>query len=250
MKHLALGISLATFSTPALATPISFTGAEFASLPGISFPSGTRSIIGDSLRIDGNRNFHATVVLPLTQFDVDPGNFELQLNVTRLLNDSNFEDQDLHVYLSDGRNLFGGTFADFSTSVFVRIRQDELNRNDQSFIDGELLGVSQFTPVAVGSDYLATLSVRATATETTITGNINNGAVNFTRTSTVLFNSNGVGLALVLGSSNLNQNYLINSVTFSEGVGAPTAVSEPGAFGGLALGLTTLGFGLYRRRFA
>jgi len=60
MKHLALALGLATLSTPTLAAPISFTGAELANLPDITFPTGIRTIIGDSLRIDAT-NFDSVI---------------------------------------------------------------------------------------------------------------------------------------------------------------------------------------------
>ena len=90
--------------------------------------------------------------------------------------------------------------------------------------------------------------MQATATNTTITVKINDGAVSFTGTTSTLFDPSNGRLNLTLISSNFNENYLINSVTFTRGLSPATAVAEPEAFAGLGLGLTTLSLSLYRRR--
>lgn len=250
MKRLFMIMVLATFSPPALATPISFTGAEFAALPGITFPTGTQTIIGASLRLDAAAANSVIASLPLDQFNVDVSDFEVQINITRLLRDDGLGDQDPLIYLSDGRNLFGGVFNDASNiTVATRARRDELSNDGQSLIEREVFGVSSSIPVALNSSYLATISIKATDTNTTITGDVNNGAASSTGITSTLFNSSNGGPSLILFSKRFNQNYLINSVTFTRGVSLPTAVAEPGALGGLALGLATLGLGVYRRRF-
>lgn len=250
MKYLALALSLATFSTPALAAPITYTGAEFANLPGIAFPTGVRTIIGDSLRIEATDNNSAIAILALDQFDVDVGDFEVDVNITRIIADDGRLDQNLFIHLSDGRNLFGGVFVDNIPSVSAQIRRDELSSDGQSLMIREELGSSPSILVDINNSYLATIKVQATNTNTTVRGYINNGisATNIGVTST-LFDSRNGGPSLVLSSNDFNHNYLINSVTFTRGVNASSAVTEPGALGGLALGLATLSFGLYRRRF-
>jgi len=250
VKHLALILGLATFSTPALAMPISFTGAEFAALPGITFPSGTQTIVGDSLRLDATNTNSSIASLPLDQFNVDVSDFEVQINITRLLRDDGTEDHDPVIFLSDGRNLFGGIFADLSAStVFAQARRSELNSDGRSLVFIETLSNSSGAPVAFNDSYLATIGVQATPTNTIISVGINNGIASITDTTSTLFDLNNGGPSLVLFSNSFSENYLINSVTFTRGVSTPAAVAEPGALGGLALGLATLGFGMFRRRF-
>jgi len=250
MKSLTLILGLATLSTPALAAPVSFTGAEFANLSGITFPTGTQTIIGNSLRIDATNTNSVIASLPLDQFNADVSNFEVQIDITRLFDDNRSADQDLTIYLSDGRNLFGAQFFDAtSTDVRGRVRRDELNSDGQSLISREFFDQSSAVPTAINNSYLATTSVQATATNTIIAGDINNGAVSFTETVSTLFDPSNGGPSLVLISNASIENYQINSVTFTRGVSAPTAVAEPGMLGGMALSLAALGFGLYRRRF-
>ena len=118
MKSLALAFGLLTLTTPAFATPISFTGAELLNVTGISFPTGARTVVGDSLRI-GATDLNSTIVaLPLDQFDVDVSDFEVQISFTRLLRGDGSVDHDPLVYLSDGRNLFGGVFGDGANNEF------------------------------------------------------------------------------------------------------------------------------------
>lgn len=248
MKYLSLVVALTTLSTPALALPISFTGAEFASLPGITFPTGTRTIIGDSLRIDGTSTQAVVASLPLDQFGLNPGGFEVQFNITRLLRDDGNTEQNPFIYLSDGFNLFGATFIDTVEGFGAQIRRDELDSDGQSLNRIEFLGTSPITPVAINSDYLATISIEIGTDGTTITGDVNNGAVRRTASTTTVFDPGNGAFSLVLGSNSFTENYIINSVTFRE-VSTVTAVVEPGAFGGMGLGLLTLGLGLYRRRF-
>lgn len=249
MKRLALILGLATFSTPALAAPISFTGAELANLPGITFPTGTQTIIGDSLRIDATLGNSVIASLPLSQFNVDVRDFEVQINVTRLLNDASNADQDYEIYLSDGLNLFGGHFVDIGDIIQARIRRDELNSDRQIVMFKDLLAEASNVPVSINSSYLATIGVQSTATSTTITTEVNNGASSITASTPILFNASNGGPSLALFSNSPSENYQINTVTFTRGVSVPTAVAEPGALGGLALGLATLGFGVFRRRF-
>jgi len=188
--------------------------------------------------------------LPLGQFNVDTSNFEAQISVTSLPDDGGVSIQSLLIYLSDGLNLFGGFFsARPNNTAFTDVRRDELSNDGQSLILREFLGRSSNAPVTANSSYLITIGVQTTATNTTITGDINNGAAALTPTTPTLFDPSNGGLSLVVFSNIPNQNYLINSVTFTRGVSAPTAVVEPKALGGLMLGLATLGFGLYRRRF-
>lgn len=250
MKHLTLILGLATLSTPALAAPISFTGAEFAALPGLTFPTGTQTIIADSLRIDATSGLGFLASLPLGQFNVDVEDFEVQIDITRLLRDDGVIDQAPFIYLSDGLNLFGGIFFDASSSATrTQARRDEIRSEGLPLIGREGFDQSAGTPVAINSNYLATIGVQATATNTTITTDINNGAVSSTGITTAILDSRNGGLSLTFAANSSSENYIINSVTFTRGVSTPTAVAEPGALGGMLLGLATLGFGLYRRRF-
>jgi len=254
MKHLILAAAMTALSAPALASPISFKGAELVSLPNIVFPTGNQTIVGDSLLLNVVGEFSALASLSLDSFNVDVRDFEVQIDVTKLRRDDNVLDQDLRIYLSDGVNVFGGVFVDGSPdnagTTRVDARRDELLGDGQSFRFIESVGFSTLAPAAFDNNYLATVRIQAAATQTSITGDINNGAVRITGSTTTLFDPNNGGLSLVIGGSEFGENYLINSVTFTRGVSAPTAVSEPGTLGGLALGLATLGLGLYRRRFA
>lgn len=250
MKHIALVLGLATLSTPAFAVPISFTGAEFATLPGITFPTGIQTIVGDSLRIDATNSRSIVAALPLDSFNVDVSDFEVQFNMTRLRRDDGIAEQNPFIYLSDGRNLFGGFFFDVPLGYRTGARRDELGVDGQSLILRQFLGNTNETPVPVNGDYLATIRIRSSASNTIITSTVNNGLRISSGTTATLFNPGNGGASLLFSSDFFSENYLINSVTFTRGVSAPAAVPEPGALGGMLLGLTTLGFGLYRRRFA
>jgi len=249
MKHLALALGLITFSAPTIAAPITLTGAEFASLSGITFPTGTQTIVGDSLRIDVMDTLSVVASLALDQFNVDVSDFEVQIDITRLIRDDGVVDFDPLIYLSDGLNLFGGQFLDFvDDAIGVATRQDELSSDGQSLIRIRSFNLSPTIPVAVNNSFLAIIGVQATSIQTNITGSINNEVANSAGTTSTLFNFSNGGPSLVIVSSDFNENYLINSVTFSRGVSV-AAIPEPGTLGPMTLGLVILGLASYRRRF-
>lgn len=247
MKSLALASGLLFFSSAVSATPISFTGAELAALPSISFPTGTQTIFGDSLRIDASTRNSAIVRLPFDLFDVDVSDFEVQINFTRLRRDDGLDDHDPTVFLSDGFNLFGAGFGDSSNNgVNASPRVHSISPDQKSLNFDAPLTRSADIVVPLGSSFLATIRIQSTGISTTITSGFNNGSISATGVSPTLFDPNNGGPSLIIGSNDVNENYQINSLSFTRGVSLPTAVPEPNALAGLGIGL--LGFSLYRRR--
>lgn len=248
MKALVFVFGLAVFATPVHAVPISFTGAEFVNLPGISFFSGVRTIMGDSLHIRATENNDVILGLSLDQFNVDVSDFEVQFSITRLRTQNGFDIQNPTIHLSDGRNLFGAAFfAGSDTTLRAGAMREELAGDGQSLIFREELQNSGTTPVANNESYLATIRILASAFETEVIADLDNGSAVARGTTSTRFNPSNGGASLLLASGPIGANYLIHSVTFTRGVSAPRAVVEPGTLGGLALGLMGLGFGNYRR---
>lgn len=247
MKSLFLASGLILFSSAASATPISFTGAELSALPNVSFPTGIQTIVGDSLRIDASARNSVIIRLPFDQFDVDVSDFEVQVNFTRLRRDDGLDDHDPTVFLSDGFNLFGAGFGDsFDNRLNTSPRVHNINPDQQSLnFDAPLIRSADLV-VPIGSNFLATIRIQSTGINTTITSGFNNGSVSVTGVSPTLFDPNNGGPSFIIGSNDANENYRINSVTFTRGVSQLTAVPEPNALAGLGIGL--LGFSLYCRR--
>lgn len=250
MKRLALVFSLAMSAAPVHAVPISFSGAELAALPGISFPRSNQTIMGDSLFLQAFFNGDITFNLPLDQFDVDASDFEVQIDMTRTLNRDGVSDFHPAIHLGDGLNLFGGFFSEGTTATLrTNARVAELRSDGLSLGHRELFPASPEVTVFLGSSFIATLRVQSTATGTHITTNIDNGVVSAAGVTSTVFDPSNGGPSLVLAPGGSRQNYLINSVTFTRGVRVATAVPEPGALGGVLLGLAAMGVGLYRREF-
>lgn len=251
MKTTLLALGFISLSAPALANPISFSGAEIAALPNVSFPTSSSSIDGSSLLLgaEADRANSVLINISLDEFIVDLNNLELRLDLVRLLRDDGAADQNLFVYISDGSNLLGGVFPDNSTSVRFEARPGILNTGGENFSVGPILGASSFLPVSVGSAFSATLSLQAQAGNTVISGRIDTGSAtdSATQSTTALLNQ-GNGLSLILGHNTLGENFQINALTFTNGVSFPTTIPEPGAMGGLGLALFALGTGLHRRR--
>lgn len=246
MKQIALIFAFLSVSTPATAMPISFTGAELASLPGASFPTGGQSVVGDGLRFDPTLTSAALYRLSLNQLDVDPSNIGISVNVDRLLRDDGIVDQDFFVGIYDGQNYFNAFFQDTVSQVIeAQSRIDRLNASEDQGVSNSFLGSGPFISSPVGSVAQLNVVVQATAVSTTIAHSVNQSGASAFSAPTAL-NVNG-DLSLVILGDQLGENYFINSLTFTNGVSVPTAVPEPGALLGLALGLLMLGVGLYRR---
>lgn len=111
MKSLILASRFILFDTGASAAPISYTGAEFASLSGISFRTGTQTIVGDSLRIESTALNSVVARLLLDQFMVDVADFVVQIGITRLLHSGGGEDQDPSISITDDVNTFGADIS-------------------------------------------------------------------------------------------------------------------------------------------
>jgi len=244
-------LGLCFFSIPALATPVTFTGAELANLPGASFPTGGQSLSGDGLRLDLTVQNAVLYRLDLSNFIVDPSNISITVQAVRLLDDSGFDaNQDVFIGLYDGQNFFNTQFFDVPNPQRIgpQNRVDLLNASETQFIPGSFTQQGSTTSSPIGSVARLDVTIRATPTSTTIIGDINQtGGV--TSSPSTLLNTNST-LSLIIAGNTLGGNHLINSLTFNSGVSGPTAVVEPGAVGGMALGLLALGLGLYRRRLA
>jgi len=249
MRFLVLTLGLLSFSTPAPAVPISFTGAELANLSSASFPTGGQRIVGDSLRWDPTILRAVLYRLPLDGFVIDPSNIGISAITTRLRTDQNGLDQDISFGIYDGQNLFNIFFVDSNSSQSVRAqnRIDSLDASERFFVPGSFVESGPLISSPIGSVVQLDTTIQATATGTTLIGEFNQSGATTSTFSPVL-NLSGT-LSLVILGSNTNENHLLRSLTFTSGVSLPTAVAEPGALGGLALGLATLGFGVFRRRF-
>lgn len=247
MKPLALILGLLTLSTPTFATPITFTGAELANLPGASFPTGGQSIVGDDLRIDPTAENAVLYRLDLSQFIVDPTNISISVNSTRLLRDDNFEDQELRIGLYDGQTFFHTTFVDFTDqTVEPRIGYSAIS-NDETLLGRVfIVGSGSNVPSPINSIARLSVTIQAGPTATVVEGEVNGAGGFASEIPTVLDINNG--LSLILAGNELGENYLLTSLTFTSDVSLPASVPEPNMLGGLALALTTLGFGLHRRR--
>jgi len=253
MKPLILIMSLLGLLNPAFAAPITFSGADLLNLPGATFPFGGRVVSGNGLLINNDPDAivigETLAILPLTQFNVDVSDFTIQLDITRLPDGRGQNNQDLLVVLSDGLNLFGGIFFDNG------IDQAVYRTGQPVFLSGTTIigfdaapGQSAGVPTAVGSRYLAGLNFQVTENSTQVIGDINNGTASAAFNSPISLDPANGGLALHLISFATDGNFQFNTLSFPRGVSLPTPAPEPGTLGGLALGLTSLSLGLYRRR--
>lgn len=245
MKYIVFIAIILGHIPSAFATPITFTGAEFANLSNVTFSTGSRSTIGDSLRINATISRSVLAEFSFANFNVDISDFEVQLDLTRRITSDGGFDHDPQIYLSDGRNLFGGSFFDFNlVPVSFQARQQELANDGVDLINLQNLGTSSGISVAAESNFLATIRVQATAANTTITGEANNGAIGLTAVTSTLFDPSNGGPSLIFASDNANERYQINSISFTRGV----TVAEPGTLASLGFGLMGAGLCLYRRR--
>jgi len=247
MRSLFFVLSLIIFNATASAAPISFTGAELLSATGISFPTGTRTVVGDSLQIESTALNSVVARLPLDQFVIDLSDFEVQLNITRTLDIFGAEDSDPSISITDGVNVIQAGFGDGSgLNFFSAVRTGVLTSDETAFVSRTGLDLSDPTPIAVGSAYTGRFRINATATATFLSADLNGGNAPSSATTPTVFDPSNGGLSLLLAGNHVGETYLINSLTFTRGVSLATAVPEPNALAGLGVGL--LGFSLYRRR--
>jgi len=230
----------------ASAAPLSFTGAELTTLTGASFPTGGQTIIGDSLRFDPTILRPILYRLDLSDFNVDPSEIAISVQVTRLLSDGGALDNDFHIGIYDGQTYFHSIFLDIIPPNLARRHfASSLIDGGTSFESSMLPGQSAEIVAPAGEFAQYDVTIRATPTFTEILSDANQSGSFSNQTSTLL--DNNAGLSLVFAGQNIAENYLVNSLTFTRGVSLPTAVPEPSALAGLGLGF--LGFaGLMRRR--
>lgn len=245
MKRLLLILSFTTFISPAISAPITFTGAELASLPGASFPTGGQIINGDSLVFtDPGVETGVLYRLDLSPFTLATQRIDFTLNVTRLNDDFGRVGQDWRIGLFDGQNFFHVFFSENDFGEFTTFFRANTLSPDETALEGgatfgsfgRISGISATTRlrVVIGAGPTAT-SVFASVFGTTLRG----GSTNITTNQTN-------DLSLLIVGNEISQNYQIDSLTFNEGVSLPTDIPEPSTFGATLMGLTVLG--LYRRR--
>lgn len=247
MKYLILAISLFTISTQTSATPVTFTGAELADLPGATFPTGIQTIIGDDLRIDNTIGAGIIYRLPLDQFDINPENLSLSINYTRLLSDSGSNLQRLRLGVYDGQTLFNVfAFNPGGDTIRGQITEGFLSPDERNLLATDRFQLGPETPSPIGSIAQLNVLIQASPITTIITGDLNQSGAFSDAVNNILDRNNG--LDLIISGDFVGENYLINSLTITSDASGPFAVPESGTLGGLAFGLTSLSLGLYRRR--
>lgn len=245
MRYFLIVFAVLALIPSARAVPITFTGAELASLPGASFPTGGQMVIGDDLRIDATEGFTALYRLDLDEFIIDRSDFGFSLEFTRLNSDSGLNEQEFFIGFFDGRFLYSASFFGRDTgqttaqNIILRLNEDGTELLGPGFA-----GASSPTATSSIGDILQ-LDFRLQATlDDTIISHAFDGS-DFFPNSTLEPLLPGSDLSLVIFNfNNTEQNFLFNSLTFTNGV---SAVPEPGALGGLGLGMLAL-TGFMRRR--
>jgi len=248
MRSLILILGFISLPTQVLSAPITFTGTELSTLPGASFPTGGNATVGDDLRFDPTLFGAVLYRLDLSDYVVDTNDIGFSLTFTRLLNDGGDLDQDISIGIYDGQTFFNAVFdGEPSDQARPQHRVDALNATETQLAPVTFLRFGAFTPSPGDSLVQLDVTLRATPSETTLISEVNSAGAISSTVSTVLQANSGLSL-LIIGNET-NENHLINSLTFTSGISLPTTVPEPGAMGGLALGLGMLGFSFYRRRF-
>lgn len=247
MRALILSLGLAFVSSPSLSTPVTFTGAELAGLPGAEFPTGGQSIVGDGLYFDPTLLNAVLYRLPLNDFITDPNNIGISVNMSRLFNDGGNADQDFRFGIYDGQRIFDTFFIDVATQLQPANRVDVPNASETQNVTNLIHINGPLYSAPIGSIAQLDVTIQAGPTSTTIISEVNQAGA-FTSSVPYVLDT-AADLSLIFLGNNLGENYLINSLTFTSGVSFPTAVPEPRALAGLALGLGMLGFSFYRRRF-
>lgn len=250
MRYLLLALSLVTLSTQALATPVTLTGAQLANLPNVQFPNGGQSISGSGLRFDITRNNGVIYRLPLNDFITDAGNISFSLAYERLLRDDGGLDQDFFIGIYDDENFFNSAAVDTSLQqVEIQNRVSGLSAAEDILVGSSVIDLGPQIAAPIGTVAQLDVSIQATPTGTTLSVSLNQSGAFITPTTTFLDPS---GLSLIIVGNSLGENFIFNSLTFTNGVNIPAsptaAISEPAAFGGLALGLMTLGAQQRRRQ--
>lgn len=243
-----LSMIYSAVALPAFAAPITFTGAELATLPNSSFPTAGQTILGDDLRFDPTINQAILYQLDLSDFIVDPSEISVSVNFTRLLGDLGLINQAFRIGLYDGQNYFHSVFFDLSSSnaLQARHRIDLLSSDGRSRLPNISLETGPSISAPVDSLVQLDFTIRATPTLTEISGAINQSA-DFSSQTPLLLNTNN-NLSLLLAGTNNGENYLINSLTFTNGLNIPVEVPEPGHLLGLSFVLMALSLYLHRRQ--
>jgi|GEM_PF-3199274 len=247
MKHLIALLSMMMFSTPALAIPTTFTGAELLNFPNIRFPHSTQSVDGDSLLLNNTllgSGFAA--VLPLDDFLSDEGRLRIELDFRINANDDEGPSEAFLVFISDGRNLFGSLLVHQFDEIIMRHA-----RGSFSPVLGERVSLHEVLPgrstsirPTIGESNLLSLGIQLSATNTQIFGNIDRPDLDITDVTETPVDINNGGLSLVFAANRLGDNYRINELRFVEGFTVP----EPNILLGFGFGLLGLGLATYRRR--
>lgn len=233
----------------AKAAPITFTGAELANLPAVSFPSGNQTIIGDSLFLEPGTAFRPIyLALPLDGFNVDRSNIGVSIEITRLADRNGGEDFNFRFGITDGTFGFTNLFFNPATPGSLRPRA-EIVRIDTDFTffpTVTSLGSGAEGAAAVGSTSKLNYTFRATPTTSFVDTSLDQGPVHTGGTSQLL--QAGAPLTLIIGGGLLDVDYLINSLTFTNGVTTAVSEPEPGQLLLLSFSLLGLSLHLHRRR--
>lgn len=118
-----------TVADRSLTTTLS--GKELLTYPGVSFPNGTPTQVGDSLAFGPGNSFDKLMVLRLLSPGSGPAVVTLTANLTRLPCDPSTggcagqDDSDPHLLLSDGRVLAGFMIADNNNGQAFAVRLDD-----------------------------------------------------------------------------------------------------------------------------
>jgi|GEM_PF-1946336 len=233
---LVVFVALLFMDARAIAGPVTFTGAQLLTTPGVSFPGEAPTTQGNSLRFAFPTNDSILFSIDLRQFVDNPAHLVFSGNLTRVTND-----HDPRFYLTDGLNAVGVNIADASLDGLpdrgvITASFGELNNNLVSF-DGAP-GLADGFEYITGSVFSFTATIHAQKLETLISASI--AGVSGTRAiGTVLELSRPLSLIFVAATVNASRNeiYQINALTLDS---IPVPVPEPGTMGIFLLVLSGL----------
>lgn len=253
MRYFLILFSFLAFTPTSYATPITFTGAELAALPNATAVGGIHSISGDSLLLTATSNNQILFNLNLSEFILTGEDIGIVANATRLTTTGGIRNSDIRLGVTDTRNYVYAEFDNFSTqpNVLRGHRHGFVTNNGQNFSQFGAIGDGPIFGYEFGEAANLSVILRPTPGFTQIFSTFN-GQGGFTSvTDTNRLDPVFFDLSFTIGGASAGERYQINAVSFFSGVALPEpqAVSEPGAFGGLALSLAAMGLGLYRRRF-